>query len=257
MTSFFNPSFQYKSFVQSEVNAEVLRHLRSILSQHFVHSTSHYEQLDDERFRLLVSGCQEKINEEKMHIRFCRSHSSFIERMLKGPFQIQSNCYLRATRPIEGRVQESIGFHREIFYGPEIMKYAFNLWVPIQNVVPKNSMFYVPLSHHLPDSKIKTASISTLDSSVKRFSSGHKIGLLYSPKQIVEGVDFSKKRRLVTKKDHFALFPGDLIHGSAQNKSNHIRFSMDFRIVAETYLEKFTSKKNHFSSNSPYFIPII
>ena len=80
------------------------------------------------------------------------------------------------------------------------MKYAFNIWIPIQNVVKQNSLFYILLSHHIANDDIKTESISTANSSVKQFSSGHKISLLYSPKRIISGVNFNKKKRLVTKK---------------------------------------------------------
>ena len=50
-----------------------------------------------------------------------------------------------------------------------------------------------------------------------------------------------------------SIFSGNLIHGSALNKSNSIRFSCDFRVIKKSDY-KSESKKFHFASNKPYFV---
>ena len=44
-----------------------------------------------------------------------------------------------------------------------------------------------------------------------------------------------------------------LIHGAAENRSDKIRFSMDFRLIAE---ESLASAKEHFASGKSYFEPL-
>ena len=256
MSSFFNQYFQDRSFVQWPISNLFLKDVRALVSSHFCDSIYRYIEMDDDTYRQTVADCQSEINKLGFQFQFCRQHQSKIEQVLGGAFHVQSNCYLRATRPISDHVQEAIGFHREVFYGSEIVKYAFNIWIPVLNVVESNSMFFIPMSHLIPDEEIKTKVVPTEESSVARFSSGHQIGLLYSPKTITDGVDLHSKERMVLNDNHFALFPADLIHGAAENKSTNIRFSLDFRIIATRYLEQFNDKSHHFSSNQKYFLPI-
>lgn len=160
---------------------------------------------------------------------------------------IQSNVYLRATRPAISGVTENIGWHRESFYGPA-MEESINFWVPVANVSVENVMHYIPESHIIPDADIETESVN--DASVERFSAGHKIGLLYAPKEIVSGVDLNVSKPFCVLPGEVAIFAGALIHGAAANRSADIRFSIDFRLIAE---ESLSATKEHFASGKNYF----
>ena len=41
-----------------------------------------------------------------------------------------------------------------------------------------------------------------------------------------------------------SIFSGNLVHGAAINKSNSIRFSIDFRVISEKYYDENLNKKN-------------
>jgi len=47
-----------------------------------------------------------------------------------------------------------------------------------------------------------------------------------------------------------AIFSGALIHGAADNRSDQIPFSVDFRAIAEPNL---ATDKHHFASGKAYF----
>jgi len=139
---------------------------------------------------------------------------------------MKSDLHLRAARPdIEG--QESVTWHRESFYGCPAS--TLNIWMPVINCTPENSVRYVPGSEEIPDERIIVTSES--DPTVTRGSDGSKIGLLYEPKQIIGGVDFSTVKTLNVPYGMVAIFSGQLIHGAAINKTSGVRFSIDFRII--------------------------
>lgn len=136
--------------------------------------------------------------------------------------------YLRATRPNVGG-QEVVGWHREEFYGAP--KGVLNLWVPIKGVTVENALRYVPDSDKIPDDEIITESAA--DPEITKGSDGNKIGLLYSPKRIVAGVDFDKAVPMEVPYGSAVLFSGSLIHGAAINRTKEIRFSVDLRLSLE------------------------
>ena len=130
--------------------------------------------------------------------------------------------YLRAARPdVEG--QEAVGWHREEMYGAP--KGTVNFWMPIRGCTVENAMRYIPGSEGA-----FVATQANDAQGVTKGSDGNEIGLLYAPKEIIEGVDFSAAKPLVVPYGKAALFSGSLIHGASQNTGPEIRFSVDFRI---------------------------
>ena len=98
-------------------------------------------------------------------------------------FLIQSNLYLRATRPQDNITEEAIGWHRESFYGPN-MEDSINVWTPILNVSEFNTLRYIPGSQQIPDNQIiLNSKVSEL---TKKGSDRNKVGLLRS-KEIISG----------------------------------------------------------------------
>ncbi len=118
------------------------------------------------------------------------------------------------------------------------MKYGINIWIPLLNVTPLNSLQYVPESQNIPDANIETINEGEKSSTVAKHSSGHKIGLLYDVKTITGGVDFSNIKRISLPEDHYVIFDTNLIHGAASNESTDIRFSLDFRVLPNSKVEQ-------------------
>ncbi len=162
---------------------------------------------------------------------------------------VQSNLYLRAARPISDG-QEAVGWHRESFYGCQPQ--ALNVWMPVMNCTPENSMKYIPGSASIPDEKIITEQDEAYG--VEKGSVGHKVGLLYAPKRIVGGVDLSKAVPLVVPEGSVAIFSSALIHGAAVNRGPGIRFSIDFRVIAKEHVGK--QKKSFAGEGQDFFVPL-
>ena len=231
----------------SLADRSVLDELRGIVGYYFGRSVEEYVAMGGAAYQALVAEAQDEVNRRQVTRRLAEDRRAELVTILgTDAIMIQTNLYLRATRP-KSDGQEHIGFHRESFYGPDLIA-SVNLWMPIQNVTVDNAMRYVPDSHLIADEAIKT--VSEDGAGVVRFSAGHRIGLLYSPKRIVEGVDLTTHRPLVVTPGEIAIFSGALIHGAAENRSHHLRFSVDFRVIAEANL---TTAKEHFASGKAYF----
>lgn len=230
---------------------ERLDQIRDVVAYFFPSSVESYVSMEPDAYRDLVAQAQAELNRRQIARHLAEDRRDIIcEALDTEKPMIQTNLYLRATRPSIANVQENIGWHRESFYGPD-MDQSINFWLPVANVNGDNVMRYVPDSHLIADSDIET--VSEPDPSVARFSAGHKIGLLYAPKQIVSGVDVEHHKPFVVLPGEVAIFAGALIHGAAENRSDSIRFSVDFRLLAA---ESLSSSKEHFASGKSYFEPL-
>lgn len=165
-------------------------------------------------------------------------------------FLIQTNLYLRAVRPFVPQHQEAINWHRETFYGPDLGE-AVNVWTPVSGVSPLNTLQYIAQSQNIPDEDIVFEQAA--DATTPRFSSSHKIGFVYAPKQIVRGVDFGKARPMVIADFSSGIFPANLIHGAGVNPGDQLRVSVDFRIMPKKAWRPEQAKTLHFASGKPYF----
>ena len=74
------------------------------------------------------------------------------------------------------------------------------------------------------------------------------MGFQYSPKKIVGGVNLNNVETLNCEEGNFAIFSGNLVHGSASNNGDKIRFSIDFRIINKEYA---------YTSDDLNFIPFL
>ena len=206
------------------------------------------------KYREIILEVQNILNNKSFATNICKKIFSDLTIYLGTiSFLVQSNLYLRASRPVENSKKydsESIGFHRESFYGENMGK-SVNIWTPIKGVNKDNTLRYVPNSQLIPDDIIETH--KTGDNYTQQYSNGHKLGFQYQPKKISGGVDFSNIKKMEVPYGFSSIFSGDLIHGSANNDSNNIRFSCDFRVIRKSdYSSK--NKDFHFASNKPYFI---
>ncbi len=199
-------------------------------------------------YREIVASAQTKLNDfglakgiaEVIRPVLCRLAGSL-------DLMVQSNMYLRAARPVPDG--EAVGWHRESFYGCQPQ--ALNIWMPIENCTPENSMKYIPGSASILDEEIITEQD---ESNVEKGSAGHKIGLLYAPKRIIGGVDLSNAVSLVVPEGSAAVFSSMLIHGAAVNRGPGIRFSIDFRVIAREHVRK--QKKSFAGDGKDFFVPL-
>lgn len=246
-------SYKNKGYIIKKLNnTSIIDDCIKIIKKNFNKSVNYYFNLSTEDFRKIVLKCQKKLNKEKINIKIINSEFKILKKIISPELMIQSFVYLRATRPHQKKFkQEQIDFHRETFYSNfNYTKFQHNIWLPILNVNINNTLNYIPKSHKISNKKIKIKKLS-FNNDVKKFSAGHKIGLLYSPKKIVAGINLSKKKKFDVPKSNYVLFSANLIHGGAKNDTNKIRFSLDFGILPQNKINK---TKISFSSGKSQYI---
>ncbi len=231
-------------------NKNFLIKTREIINNYFSENESFYNKISNENFREIVLSAQKKINENNITREIIiQIYEDLLNYLENDKFLIQSNSYLRVSRPIP-KSNDSIGWHRENFYAPNADKYI-NVWTPISGVNELNTIKFIPNSQNIKNEDIITENVD--DEVTKKFSSGHKIGLMYSPKKIISGVNLNLAKPMIVPYYSSSIFSGNLVHGAAINKSNSIRFSIDFRVISEKYYDENLNKKKHFASGKDYF----
>ena len=230
---------------------DLVNEIQKDVFKYFNEDEKFYFDLPIEIYREIVKNAQDLLNEKEYARKICDRCIQAIRNYIReDEFFIQTNLYLRATRPTSDQETESISWHRETFYGPNMEK-CVNIWTPILGVNEKNTLRYIPNSQDIPESDILLNQIN--DKATIKGSTGQKIGFLYSPKIIVGGVDLNKATAMIVPNFNSALFPGLLVHGSAQNFSQNIRFSVDFRILPFSAYNHEETKNFHLASDKPYF----
>ncbi len=235
-------------------NLKTLNEIRAIVTNQFSVSKLTSFPKDKESYHNHLREVQDELNKkEYVHKIVTQIFDDLNQYVDYEEFLIQSNLYLRATRPQINITEEAIGWHRESFYGPN-MEDSINVWTPILNVTEFNTLRYIPDSQTIPDDKIKLKSqVSDL---TKKGSDRNKVGLLYAPKEIVSGVDLNKSEPMLVPEGCSSVFSGNLIHGAATNYDQKIRFSVDFRIIAKKNYKIEAAKTFHAASGKPYFVEL-
>lgn len=228
-----------------------LDEMRGRIRTLFPEAPGHYSAMPIEDYRERVSAAQDELSGANFGRRIVDEIAQELRDYLQGErFLIQTNLYLRATRPVQAQETEAVGWHRETFYGAN-MERAVNVWTPLDGVNVDNTLRYVPGSQDIPEEAIKLDRVD--DAVTKRFSAGHKIGFVYAPKIIVGGVDLAAAVPMIVPSGSSSIFSGNLIHGSGVNQADTIRFSVDFRVLPLSAWDREQSKAFHFASGKPYF----
>ena len=249
----FNSNLKNSEIVFSKHSGDsLLIELRKIVSEFFPENYSYYSGLTIHDYRSIVNEAQEDLNQKDFSRKIALNlKNQIVSYIGEESFLIQSNLYLRATRSNVREDTESINWHRETFYGPNMEK-SLNIWTPILNVTNLNTLRFIPESQKIPEEDISIESIE--DPITRKGSDGNRIGFLYAPKKIIGGVNLDISLPMMVPYNFSSIFPGNLIHGAAVNHSNNkIRFSVDFRILPKSSYDPNLSKKVHISSGKPYF----
>ena len=248
--------FNEKGFVIKKFNDQnILKESEEIIDEIFCESDEYYKNLSVDEFREIILKAQEELNKIKLQKKMAQSEEPFIKKLVSNNLSLRSIIYLRAVRPFSNNYkQEQVDFHRETFYSDyDYTKFQYNMWVPLKNVTKNNCIKYIPYSHLIKDSEIKTEIQNKENSGVKQYSAGHKLGLLYKPKKIIEGVNLESKEIMYVPKGSYAIFSPLLIHGDGKNFESKIRLSVDVVILDSL---KIYQTKLLYASNKPEFVPI-
>tara|TARA_Y100000589_G_scaffold329204_1_gene375120 strand:+ start:930 stop:1688 length:759 start_codon:yes stop_codon:yes gene_type:complete len=236
-----------------DLNEDIYKILRNVVDLNFDDNEEYYNNLSQKEYRKLLLKAQENLQRETSTVKIARAIINDLKEYSgENKLHVQSSLYLRGSRPVSDSVNhssESIGWHREYFYG-QGMENAINIWIPIRGVTSKNALRFIPESQNIPKKEIKISQYS--DPYTSQFSTGHKLGFQYSPKKIVSGVDLSRAMAFPCENRQFVMFSGNLVHGSAINFSEKIRFSIDFRVIPSRFAA-LTKQAHYASDNKPYF----
>lgn len=236
----FPPDFSQatRGIVIVKPSAAVLAELQAVKDFFFCRPVDDYLAMPDQEYRALVLRAQEEMDRRTLAQRLAVEHSLLFSQILWCGRITCQMLRLRAARPKrEYQVQEVIPFHREGFYNT-LGDYMLNVWTPLSNVNASTALQYVPGSHLIPSTDIKA--VQKRDPRVT--SAGQRIGLLEDIWDIQSGVDLTKAEPMVVLPGEAAIFHGALIHGMGENRSNDIRFSVDFRVYS-AYNEEVAKEK--------------
>ncbi len=237
------------------IDQSLFAQMREIVDSFFDEDEVKYCQMNLADYREIMLNAQQCLVENGFPSNLVRGIKASLSRYLDtSDFLVQSSLYLRASRPqkYSPAPAESIGWHRESFYG-QGMEYSANIWVPLRGVNDTNTLRYIPKSQVIPDEEIVFSQHD--DPYTRQYGVGHRLGFLYKPKRIMGGVDLTSSQFLDCSLGRFAVFSGNLVHGNAINNSKKIRLSIDFRIIRSEHHH--LTKPRHFASqNKPYFVDI-
>jgi hypothetical protein len=105
--------------------------LRDIVEKKFPLEVQSYCAWSTDAYRGLILEAQSQLSQEDFTRKICGEVLGSLTAQLDGDsFLIQSNLYLRAARPFVAQTSESVDWHRETFYGFNMVK-ALNIWTPI------------------------------------------------------------------------------------------------------------------------------
>jgi ectoine hydroxylase-related dioxygenase (phytanoyl-CoA dioxygenase family) len=233
-------------------NQSWLKAMQTRVGKSFPNNLEYYCRMADDDYREHAVQCQLLLNQQNSVEHFVRDNFKSLQSLLGPEISYQSNLYLRCSRPNQSNQQEQIGWHRETFYGPSYLKHALNIWIPLVEISDRNAIWFVPKSHRIAEKDIEISQRPDLHGGVERFSAGHRMGLLYSPKTIVGGVDLKSAVPLLVPVGSYAAFSAMMIHGNGVNTSPQIRFSIDFRLIPTPVVG---AQERKFSSGEEYFQP--
>ena len=220
-----------------------------VVKQHFKDPIETYKIMKKEEFHDFSISCQNELNKLNLQKRFFKSEKDlFCALVPDDELLVESVVFLRVVLPkrFDDEIN-AVDFHRETFYSNSShFPFVINTWIPIMNVNDLNTLKYIPRSHTIPDEILITEVDKNYPSSVKKFSSGHKMGFFWEQKRIISGVELSKAELMHFEQYDYSIFSSMLVHGNAINNSDKIRFVLGFGLVPKT---KVVNDKMFFAAN--------
>lgn len=153
-----------------------------------------------------------------------RENVEFFTDLLGPDLNVQSNPYLRITRP--GKPQDNIGYHRDTFYGGS--PFELSVLVPYVDVSRESALSILSGSHFRPESDFPTTQVQSQD--VTKGSPKHQLGFLYAPK-IIDPNCLVGLEPIPLQLGEVLIFTLATVHGSVENQGNLSRWSSDIRVM--------------------------
>lgn len=149
---------------------------------------------------------------------------NFFQALLGRDLNVQSNPYLRITRP--HKPQDNIGYHRDTFYGGS--PFELSVLIPYVDVPAASALSVLPGSHLRPESDFPTQQVQSTE--VTKGSPKHQLGFLYAPK-LIDPACLQPMKPIPLKLGDLLVFSLATVHGSKENQGHSCRWSSDVRVV--------------------------
>ncbi len=179
---------------------------------------------EDEKHTALQIELTRLYRENRFGPRIIQAQLPFFRDFLGPDLSVQSNPYLRITRP--GKPQDNIGYHRDTFYGGS--PYELSVLIPFVDIEPESALKILPGSHLAPQEAYPTEQV--VSEEVTKGSAKHQLGFLYAPKLMRPGIE-KEMVPIPLKVGQGLLFSLAAVHGSLINGGKVARWSSDIRVM--------------------------
>ena len=179
------------------------------------------------------------LNKQKHHHQFVEDNLAFFTALLGPDLDIQTNHYLRITRP--GYEIDNIGIHRDTDYGNTA--YEVSLSMPLIDQETGAGLNVIPGSHFKEHHVVEQ--VNRKD--VVKGTNKNEMGFLYAPK-IPVGLNEKDLECIDLRFGQALGFTLGLMHGQVVNKSQKTRWSIDFRLKNSFHPICKNLKQNYYSS---------
>ncbi|EKD55033.1 MAG: hypothetical protein ACD_60C00028G0030 [uncultured bacterium] len=188
----------------------------------------HQESLSDEERLLLVKQVKDNILKQGLIKKLLLANSDFLVQLLGSDIDIQSDFYLRISRPhVE---KDFIDWHRDTFYGNSF--WELNFWLPIFPLAEGAGLMVVPGSHFMAAENVRPIEDKDIfRSQVTKGSLANELGYLYASKSddVIAALQPGQIKLLTPRLGQGILFFAHVAH-RAHNASLKTRVSIDLRI---------------------------
>lgn len=151
---------------------------------------------------------------------------SFFTELLGPDLYVQTNPYLRITRPL--KAGDNIGYHRDTFYGGS--PYELSVLVPFVDLPSECSLRVLSGSHVHCEDYYPTTQVENPDAAVRKGTAKHQLGFLYAPKVMHPSIE-EHMEPIALKVGQALVFSLSTVHGSCLNTGAVSRWSSDMRVM--------------------------
>lgn len=212
------PVFEARSALQKKLK-ELLGPTLSLEQYHTVAE-------DDVTHTATQVAMTQFFRENRFGPRIMAAQAPFFQKMVGLDLKIQSNPYLRMTRP--HKLQDNIGYHRDTFYGGS--PFELSVLIPFVDLPKESSLSVFSGSHVFSEKMFPTTQMENPDTAVRKGSAKHQLGFLYAPKLMDKEIE-KNMEPIALKVGQALVFSLSTVHGSVVNAGNVTRWSIDTRVM--------------------------
>lgn len=211
-------------------NLEHLYQIQEIIKSCFpcLPTEFHKESTDDKQRLLFVKKARDRIIKNELVKKLFIDNSEFLIKLLGPDIDIQSEVYLRVSRP--NLESDFIDWHRDTFYGNSYWELV--CWFPVFPLENNAGLMVVEGSHLEAACNVHEINDkNSFRNKIKKGSLANELGYLYAPKSddTISKLDPTQVNLITPKLGQGIIFFTHIVH-RACNSSPLTRVSLDLKI---------------------------